>query len=109
MGVIFGPEMTPILSGAIIYEWTQEANDYGIISYPDNAIQENVEVPVGVPTPLQPEFDNLKSVWAAVSPSSISEVQYSFTTVVMACPEVTAGWTIDGNAALPPSPGSVNV
>lgn len=30
---IFGPEMSDTWSGAIIYEWIQEVNDYGLISY----------------------------------------------------------------------------
>ena len=73
LAAVYGPEMTPILSGSIIYEWTQEANDYGIIQYPDTCIQDGITVPVGIPVPLQPEFDNLKSAWAAASPSSIAE------------------------------------
>lgn len=30
---IFGPEMSDTFSGAIIYEWIQELNNYGLISY----------------------------------------------------------------------------
>lgn len=30
---IFGPEMDSVYSGAIIYEWIQEANGYGLIQY----------------------------------------------------------------------------
>lgn len=30
---IFGSEMSETWSGSIIYEWIQEANDYGLISY----------------------------------------------------------------------------
>jgi len=30
---IFGPEMVDTWSGAIIYEWIQETNNYGLISY----------------------------------------------------------------------------
>ena len=105
---IYGPNMTSIMSGAIIYEWTQEANDYGIIQYPDTAIQDGVVVPVGVPVPLQPEFNNLKSAWAAASPTIVSEATYSPSMSVMACPATTEGvWTIDGNAQLPDTPGTL--
>ena len=108
LAAVYGPEMTPILSGSIIYEWTQEANDYGIIEYPDTCIQDDTTVPVGVPIPLQPEFDNLKSAWAAVSPSSIAASDYDPSTVVMACPATISGtWTIDGNAELPETPGNL--
>lgn len=105
---VYGPNMTTIMSGAIIYEWTQEPNDYGIIQYPDTAIQDGVVVPVGVPSPMQPEFDNLKSAWAEASPSSISAVNYNPTISVMVCPAATEGiWTIDGNAELPGTPGKL--
>jgi 1,3-beta-glucanosyltransferase GAS1 len=30
---IFGPEMSGTFSGAIIYEWIQEMNNYGLVSY----------------------------------------------------------------------------
>jgi len=108
MQAIYGPNMTPIMSGTIVYEWTQETNDYGIIQYPDTAIQDGVTVPVGVPVPLQPEFNNLKSAWANVSPTIVAEADYKPTMTVVACPAVTEGiWTIDGNAALPEKPGNL--
>lgn len=106
---IYGPNMAPVLSGVIIYEWTQEANNYGIVEYPDTTIQSGDVVPVGMPMPMQPEFDNLKSQWAAVSPVSVSAADYNPTTTIMACPAVTLGvWTIDGNAKLPPQPGTLS-
>lgn len=108
LAAVYGPEMTPILSGSIIYEWTQEANDYGIVQYPDTCIQDGITAPVGVPVPLQPEFDNLKSAWAAASPSSIAAKDYDPSKVVVACPATTSGtWTIDGNATLPETPGNL--
>jgi 1,3-beta-glucanosyltransferase GAS1 len=108
LAAVYGPEMTPIMSGSIIYEWTQEANDYGIVQYPDTCIQDGITAPVGVPVPLQPEFDNLKSAWAAASPSSIAETDYNPSTVVIECPATTSGtWTIDGNAKLPETPGNL--
>jgi hypothetical protein len=100
--------MTPILSGSIIYEWTQEANDYGIIDYPDSAIQDGISVYVGVPIPLQPEFNNLKSAWAAASPTIVEAASYKPPTGTIACPAVTPGiWEIEGNASLPEKPGSL--
>jgi len=106
MTAIFGPQMTPTLSGAIAYEWVQEANNYGIIQYSDTTIQDGVTVPIGSPIPMQPEFDNLKSVWAAVSPSSTALSAYTPPTTTMVCPATTVGWSIDPSAALPPSPSA---
>lgn len=33
---IFGPQMLDVLSGGLVYEWTQETDDYGLISYSAN-------------------------------------------------------------------------
>jgi 1,3-beta-glucanosyltransferase GAS1 len=105
MAAIFGPDMTPVLSGAFVYEWMQEANDYGIITYPDFTTQDGLNVSVGSPVPMQPEFGNLQSQWAAATPSSISEAAYTPTATTMVCPGTTVGtWDIVGNAALPDTP-----
>ena len=100
--------MTSVLSGAIVYEWTQEVNNYGIIQYPYTTIQNNVVVPVGVPIPMQPEFNNLQSVWAVCSPQGTPLAQYTPVTTTFACPTETGVWTIDAEAVLPTSPGSLN-
>jgi 1,3-beta-glucanosyltransferase GAS1 len=105
---IYGPNMTPVLSGTIIYEWTQEVNNYGLVEYPDTTIQNGAVVPVGMPMPMQPEFNNLMSQWAAVSPMSVDASDYNPTVTTMACPAVTPGvWTIEGDASLPPQPGTL--
>lgn len=100
--------MTDVLSGAIVYEWTQEANDYGLITYPGSGTQNGIAVPSGSPVPIQPDFDNLKSQWAAASPMGTLAAQYTPQVMTMACPAMVNGWTIDGNAALPPMPTSVS-
>ena len=107
---IYSSNMTSILSGTIIYEWTEEVNNYGVITYPDTTLQDGVVVPVGSPVPISPEFENLKAAWAGVSPTSVLMAEYTPTTSVgtCECPGITSGvWTIDGNAALPPVPGSL--
>jgi 1,3-beta-glucanosyltransferase GAS1 len=107
MPAIYGPDMTPVLSGAFVYEWIQEANDYGIITYPDHTVQDGLNVSVGSPVPMQPEFNNLKSQWAAASPVGVSMAAYTPTNTDPACPAVTAGtWEIDANLALPDTPSS---
>ena len=108
MVAIYGPNMTGVLNGAIVYEWTQEVNNYGLITYPGSAIQNNIPVPVGSPVPIQPDFDNLRSQWAVASPVGTSAAAYTPQVVTVTCPALVSGWTIDGNAALPPAPTSIS-
>lgn len=106
---IFGEEMSDTWSGAIIYEWIQETNDYGLISYGPEAdatatggnVYEGF-TRAGTPTPISPDFDNLKSQWASVSPSGVSADSYQPTAAPVACPAYTSGmWEVSGNVPLP--------
>ena len=92
---VFGPDMVGTWSGSIVYEWVQEANDYGLVSYPNGGIYN------GAPTPLQPEYSNLASQWASLSPSGIAETAYSATISPPACPMATGGWGVNGDVPLP--------
>jgi hypothetical protein len=64
---IFGPDMIDTWSGAIIYEWVQEVNDYGLVTYPNGQIYS------GAPIPLQPDYDNLANQWKNINPTGVSE------------------------------------
>jgi hypothetical protein len=109
---IFGPEMVDTWSGAMIYEWIQEMNQYGLVSYgpalgPE--VQEGSSIiqgftRQGVPTPVQPDFSNLQQQWKSLNPTGVKSADYAatMTTSVPACPSSTAGgWTIDPSAPLP--------
>jgi hypothetical protein len=106
---IFGTEMAGTWSGAIIYEWIQEKNNYGLISYGPKvaatATQANVQdgyTRSGTPTPISPDFENLSSQWATLSPSGVSMNDYSPTTNPPSCPPFTSGlWEVSGNVPLP--------
>lgn len=109
---IFGPNMVNTWSGAIIYEWIQETNDYGLVSYgPEQAASVNEGTSVvqgftrqGTPTPVAPDFTNLQGQWATLTPTGVSKAAYAATapTSVPSCPAYTAGgWTVDPSAALP--------
>ena len=105
---IFGPDMSPNWSGAIIYEWLQEANNYGLISYGPSVAQTAPGAPPdgftrsGTPTPKSPDFDNLSKQWATVSPSAVSANAYSPSLTPPPCPAFTAGnWEVNGDVALP--------
>jgi hypothetical protein len=110
---ILGPEMNEYWSGAIIYEWIQEQNNYGLISYGPKVDPTAVGAPPdgftrsGTPTPVQPDFSNLQAQWATLNPTGIQESAYSPTLTPPPCPAYTAGvWEVNG-AVPPPAVGQV--
>lgn len=108
-GSILGPDMDTIWSGAIIYEWIQESNGYGLISYGPSVNPTAVASGVvggfsrtGVPSPVLPDFTNLKSQWATLNPTGVASSDYKATITPPACPSSTAGgWLVNGDVPLP--------
>ena len=105
---IFGPDMDNVWSGAIVYEWIEEANNYGLVNYgpmvnPSSATGALDGYPrSGTPTPVSPDYSNLKSQWATLTPSGVKSSSYSATNSPPACPASTSGvWEVNGNVALP--------
>jgi 1,3-beta-glucanosyltransferase GAS1 len=106
---VLGPLMTDRWSGAIVYEWIEEANNYGLISYgPALAPTATGAVVVGgytrsgTPTPVLPDFTNLQSQWKSLSPTGTPSSAYSPNVTPPACPASTAGgWLVDPSAKLP--------
>jgi len=101
---ILGSEMDGTWSGAIIYEWIEETNDYGLISYgpsvsnadATNTLVEDGYTRQGTPTPISPDFTNLKTHWATLNPTGVSLSAYTD------CPKSTSGgWAVDPSSALP--------
>jgi 1,3-beta-glucanosyltransferase GAS1 len=112
---IFGPEMNGTWSGAIVYEWIQETNDYGLIDYGGDTASGDpatAYVRSGTPTPLLPDFTNLQSQWATLSPSGIPLSEYSASLSLITtptCPSSTSGgWLVDGNPSLPSLGATIN-
>lgn len=109
---IFGNKMIQDWSGAIIYEWIQEQNNYGIISYGesvgdparnDETVFDNW-TRKGTPIPISPDFDNLKTKWASLQPTGVRRDAYDPSHVsARACPTSTQDgwWVIPGNVKLP--------
>ncbi|OAA67190.1 Glycolipid anchored surface protein GAS1 [Niveomyces insectorum RCEF 264] len=96
---IFGPDMVNDWSGSIIYEWIQEANNYGLISYGSSADDSATS---GTPVPISPDFANLKSQWATLSPTGVPRSANTGAVSTRSCPASTAGgWLVDGNVPLP--------
>ncbi|KAJ2891611.1 hypothetical protein MKZ38_000177 [Zalerion maritima] len=105
---IFGDEMVDTWSGSMVYEWIQERNDYGLISYGPEVDQtvaaSNVEdgfTRSGTPTPVSPDFYNLQSQWETLSPTGVVESEYTPDVSTRDCPSPTDGWLVDGNVRLP--------
>ncbi|EME46144.1 glycoside hydrolase family 72 protein [Dothistroma septosporum NZE10] len=106
---ILGPEMSGTWSGAIIYEWLEETNDYGLISYGPSVAATATGADVvggftvrGTPTPISPDFDNLSKQWATLSPSGTPASAYSPSLTAPACPAYTSGlWNVNRDVALP--------
>lgn len=106
---IFGPDMVNTWSGAIIYEWIEETNNYGLISYGPSVAATATAAGVvdgftrtGTPTPITPDFPNLSSQWATLSPTGISMSDYTPSNSPPACPPYTSGaWEVNGNVPLP--------
>lgn len=106
---ILGPDMNKLWSGAIIYEWIQEANNYGLVSYGSSVNPTIVATGVeagftrsGKPTPVLPDFTNLKSQWATLNPTGVASSDYTPSIGPPPCPSSTAGgWLVNGNPPLP--------
>lgn len=104
---IFG-EMADTWSGSIIYEWIEEANDYGLISYGPMVNPTSPSAPPdgyprsGTPTPIQPGFSNLAGVWKTLNPTGVQESAYTPTNSAPECPAETSGvWEVNPTAPLP--------
>jgi hypothetical protein len=106
---IFGSEMNTYWSGAIVYEWIEESNNYGLISYGPNVsatvVASNIQggySRAGTPTPVSPDFSNLQAQWKTLTPTGVASSAYSASITPPPCPASTAGgWLVDGNVKLP--------
>ena len=122
---LFG-EMSDVWSGSIIYEWIEEQNDYGLISYGPHVDPASPSAPpdgfprsgtffvahsthafrlmtsAGKPTPVEPDFPNLSAVWATLNPTGVKASEYNPTNSPVACPDYTASvWEVVPTSPLP--------
>ncbi|RAO69222.1 uncharacterized protein BHQ10_005234 [Talaromyces amestolkiae] len=67
---IYGPDMSQALSGALVYEYSQEANDFGLVSINDNGT-----------VSLLIDFENLRSQYSKLDFSSITAHNSSQTAI----------------------------
>lgn len=87
---IYGPNMTNIWSGGIVYMYFEEANNYGLVTISSGSVS------------TLADFNNLKTQLASVSPTLASINTASTSASVTTCPSVGPFWA--ANTGLPPTP-----
>lgn len=56
----------------------------------------------GTPTPVAPDYTNLKKHWATLSPTGVKSSDYTPSKKAPACPSATVnGWAVNGDVPLP--------
>jgi len=87
---IYGTNMTPVWSGGVVYEYFEEANDFGLVSIDGSTASK------------LPDYSALSSQLATASPSSTASSAYKVTnTAARSCPTVGSDWAASSN--LPPA------
>lgn len=97
---IFGSDMVNNWSGSIIYEWSQAGNKYGLVTYGDPSSSGYKSS--GSPVPIKPDFANLQSQWANLSPKGVAKSAYDTASIKPpTCPSQAPTWDVDPSAPLP--------
>lgn len=92
VAALYGPNMTGVFSGGIVYEYFQETNDYGLVSVS------------GTTASKLADFAAFSSQIHAVSPTGVNSASYTPTnTVGQACPTTGVSWAAVASP-LPPTP-----
>ncbi|KAF9428002.1 1,3-beta-glucanosyltransferase gas1 [Podila epigama] len=90
---IFGPDMTNTWSGGIVYEWSQEDNNYGLVKInPDNTVR------------ILPDYTNLKKSLTALHPQGVKMDDFNEQRAPSTCPPITSTW--EPSVTLPPTPST---
>ncbi|KAJ1724874.1 1 3-beta-glucanosyltransferase gel4 [Coemansia erecta] len=92
---IYGADMSDTFSGGIVYEFTEEDNDYGLVkvSYGSSKVDKTED------------YENLKQAYAGVNPKGVKMSEYKPGGRASVCPQVSSVWAVKADA-LPPTPSS---
>lgn len=94
---LFGPKMTPVWSGGIVYMYFEEENEYGVVRIDEKGDVIKLE-----------DFDYLKKEYARVRPKALTLDQYKgsihapLKRPTINCPEKSSSWK--ASTILPPKP-----
>lgn len=91
VAAIYGPEMTGVWSGGVVYEWTQENNRYGLVKISASGEAE-----------VLPDYTNLKEQMDKVKPKGVKMDAYNEQRSASSCPAISANWK--AASELPPTP-----
>lgn len=87
---LYGDQMTPVYSGGLVYEYSQEASGYGLVELSGNNVKE------------LDDFDSLKSALSGTKPPS-GDGGYQSSGSASTCPSKSDTWDV-ANDDLPAIP-----
>jgi len=94
VGAIYSSEMTPVFSGGLVYEWSQEVSDYGLVDLTNGSVS------------LLPDYNNLKTEFAE-TPMPSGDGGYKSGGQASECPANSSDFT--SWAVLPAMPAAAQV
>lgn len=91
IGAMYGPEMQDMLNGGFVYEYFNEANDYGLVSLKGSSVS------------TLPDYSAFSTEIVKATPTGVNSASYSVTnTALQACPTIDDLWK--ASSKLPPTP-----
>ncbi|KAG2220739.1 hypothetical protein INT45_007351 [Circinella minor] len=87
---LYGPQMTDVWSGGVVYEWSQENNNYGLVKIQDGKVE------------LMEDYNYLQKELAKVNPKGVNMDAVSENQQGPQCPDQTENWKV--STKLPPTP-----
>ncbi|KAJ1959843.1 1 3-beta-glucanosyltransferase gel4 [Dipsacomyces acuminosporus] len=92
---LYGKDMSGTFSGGIMYEYSEETNEYGIVkvSYGNPKLEKTKD------------FDNLKTALKNIKPETIKMNDYKPSDKPSTCPSIGSAWKVKSDT-LPPTPST---
>jgi hypothetical protein len=93
--VLYGPQMTPVLSGGMVYEYSEEASDYGLVNLNSNGSAQCL-----------PDYDTLQKQFASLNVTALQGLPAQNTSIKPpTCSEsIITGSSFNSNFTIPDVP-----